>query len=278
MRFSPWFLFRTRRLFLTSSLCGNSHWGPGWGWVFLGLILSAALIVRESRPENPSHRTTSLPLDEPLRLLEQARRTYAGVRDYSCLLITRERVKGQMQPDQLISMKVRAKPFSVHLNWLAPESLKGMEACYVENRYHGMMRVHLTGVRGLLGFVSLSPQDPRVMEKSRHPITEAGIGNLIQRLEESWKAERTTQKIQVRLAQYEYNDKDCIRVETIQPESGGYAHRVVTYFDKETSLPIRVEVYDHPQPGGPPQGELLEMYSYANLRLNVNLGDETFQR
>ena len=52
-------------------------------------------------------------------------------------------------------------------------------------------------------------------------------------------------------------------------------YRDVVYFDKETHLPIRLEFYDWPRQAGDP-GQLLEVYSFANMRLNVGLGDDVF--
>ena len=48
------------------------------------------------------------------------------------------------------------------------------------------------------------------------------------------------------------------------------------YFDKENHLPIRVENYDWPRNRGDANGPLTESYSYADLRLNVGVSDETF--
>src|SRR5207302_2892672 len=99
---------------------------------------------------------------QPLQLVAEAARTYARVSDYTCLFIKREQVRGQLQADQMMAMKVRTQPFSIYLRWLGPKPLAGQEACYVAGRNNGMMRVHPTGVRGAFGFLSLDPQDPRV--------------------------------------------------------------------------------------------------------------------
>ena len=40
-------------------------------------------------------------------------------------------------------------------------------------------------------------------------------------------------------------------------------------------MPIRIECYDWPKPSGVP-GDLIEVYSFINLKLNVGLGDEVF--
>ena len=146
-------------------------------------------------------------------------------------------------------------------------------------RNNGMMRVRSPGILGAIGWVSIAPNDPRVQQNSRHSITEAGIGNLIERFANRWEVERKLGLTQVRISEYEFNKRRCIRVETIHPDNSSkqfQTYRNVLYFDKETNLPIRIEAYDWPRPGGSPDGELMEVYSYVNLRFNVGLGDEAF--
>jgi hypothetical protein len=236
-------------------------------------------------PAGPPYSTPSSPpaaanaMDEPLRLIGEARRAYEGVRDYSCLFIKRERIRGVLQPENLIEMKVRSQPFSVYLHWLAPPQTAGQEACYVQGQNNGMMRVHSTGLAGAIGFISLDPRDPRAAQNSRHTITEAGIGNLIERYCQRWAAERQIGRTQVRIAEYVYAQRPCTRAEMIHPDraTGNYMfYRSVVYFDKEWHLPVRVENYDWPQNGGPGDGQLLESYSYVNLRFNMGLTDRAF--
>jgi hypothetical protein len=218
-------------------------------------------------------------LDEPLQLLAAARQSYQNVRDYTCLFVKRERIKGQLQPESLIAMRARTQPFSVHLRWLSPKNLAGQEACFVAGRNNGMMRVRASGVLGAVGFVNLDPRDPRAQEHSRHTILEAGIGYLIEQYTQGWQQVRPYNRTQVRIAEYDYNKRRCTRVETIQLENiGGKVpfHRCVVYFDKEHRLPIRAENYDWPRPGGTQGGDLLEEYSYADLRPNVGLGEQHF--
>jgi hypothetical protein len=220
----------------------------------------------------------SSPMDEPIRLIQQARAAYQSVRDYTCLLVKRETVNGTLSPDNVVEMKVRSRPFSVYLRWQQPRPLAGQEVCYVAGRNDGKMRVHTNGLLGAVGFVSLDPNDPRAQQTSRHNITEAGIGNMIERFAIGWEAERRLNKSQARLAEYEYNRRRCIRVETIHPTNpdGVFLHyRTVLYFDKETHLPIRLECYDWPRSKNDP-GALDEVFSFANMRINVGLGDDVF--
>jgi hypothetical protein len=247
--------------------------------LLLVLLLGAGQVVPQNGATGPAPGAPEGPLDLPLRLIAEARQAYAGVRDYSCLFVKREQLHGQLQPENLIVMKVRTQPFSVYLRWLKPNTVAGQEVCYVAGKNDGMMRVHSRGLLGAVGFVSLDPQDPRAQENSRHTITEAGIGNLIDRFSQRWEMERGLNRTLVRTAEYDYNKRRCVRVETTHPDTAGNRflfYRSVVYFDKETHLPIRVENYDWPRLGGDPNGALVESYSYADLRLNVGVSDATF--
>lgn len=242
-----------------------------WAGV-LALVVTGGAAAPPPTPAEPS------PMDEPIRLLSEARKTFQGVRDYTCLFIKREKLGGHLQPENQIAMKVRTQPFSVHLKWLSPKAQVGQEACYVAGKNRGMMRVRSPGLLGAVGWVSIEPTDPRVQQNSRHSITEAGIGNLIERFTTGWEQERRHGLTQVRVGEFEFNKRRCTRVETIHPPTGHgekfTSYRNVLYFDKETTLPVRIEVYDWPRGGT--EGELIEVYSYINLRTNVGLGDESF--
>jgi Protein of unknown function (DUF1571) len=221
---------------------------------------------------------TSSPMDEPLRLLAAARTAYKHISDYSCTMIKRERIDGELQPANVISMKVRAEPFSVYLQWQEPKEIVGQEACYVAGKNDGKMRVKAAGTFvGLIGFVPLDPNDPRAQATSRHSITEAGIGNLLDRFTKGWTQEKQWGQTQVKVAEYDYNKRRCVRVETIHPKDTEkfVFHRNVVYFDKETHLPVRTECYDWPKNPGE-KGELVEVYSYVNVKVNVGLEDDVF--
>jgi hypothetical protein len=257
-----------------------------WWYVALAawLVLAVAVVARQPPPPTapapqaaPPRAEEPTVMDAPLRLLAEARQAFKEVRDYSCLLIKRERIGGQLQADQVIGMKVRNQPFSVYLRWQEPRSMAGQESCYVVGRNDNMMRVHPTGLAGIAGWVSLDPRDPRVTAHSHHSITEAGIGNLLDRFGQRWEEERRLNQTQVHIAEYEYNKRPCTRVETMHPPGGPFLfYRTVLYFDKETHLPIRVENYDWPRQRGGQNGELVEVYSYVDLRLNVQLRDDEF--
>ena len=261
------------------------------GYFALALLVTATVATGANPPQGPPQGPppqgpsaqpqvqNASPMDYPIRLMAEAQQAFQGVRDYSCLFVKRERIQGQLGQENLIDMRVRTQPFSVYLRWMGPPTFAGQEACYVAGANNGQLRVHSTGLAGAIGFVSVSPTDPRVMQNNRHPITDAGIGHLIEIYGQRWELERRLGLTTVRVGEFQYNQKRCVRVELLRPDNRGgqfYSYRTLMYFDKATHLPIRVESYDWPKQGGPPGGELFESYSYANLKVNPGLPDAVF--
>jgi len=227
----------------------------------------------------PAAGQTPPPLERALRLIAEARQRYARVDDYTCTLVKRESVNGQMLPENVIFLEARTQPFSIHLKWQQPRALAGQEACYVAGKHSGMMRVKPPGLLGAMGFINLPTNDAKAKQYSRHAISDAGIGNMIERYAGRWEAERGLNRTRIRLGEFDFNGRKCIRVETtnLHAKPGEvYAYRSMVYFDKEHRLPIRTEAYDWPKQGGKPDGELLEVFSLTNLKLNVGLPDAAF--
>ena len=125
--------------------------------------------------------------------------------------------------------------------------------------------------------MSVDPAHPREKDEQAR-ITEAEIGNLLNQFAEKWEIERQLNLTQVRIGEYEFNKRRCLRVETIRPtnpDNQFLNYRTVLYFDEGSRLPIRMECYDWPHGEGD-AGELLEVVSFANLRMNVGVRDEMF--
>jgi Protein of unknown function (DUF1571) len=227
--------------------------------------------VRAAIPTNP--------LDEPLRVISRARTTYNAVRDYTCILTKRELIDGKLSPNTTMSMSVRTDPFSIRLKWLVPSELKGQEAIYVAGKHDGKINVRPPGLLAAVGFVLIAPTDPRVCKMSRHSITEAGIGGIIEQFGTGWEKEQRLNVTQVRVGTFDFDKRRCTRIETTHPTNPdkSFVHyRSVVYFDQATNLPIRVEGYAWPIDDKPP--ELVEVYSFVNLKTNVGLPDSFFSR
>jgi hypothetical protein len=243
----------------------------------LSAVLAQAPAPNPPPAANPAQAT---PLDQVIAWLHDAKRNYGAVKDFTCTLISRESIQGKLRDENIVQMKFRTAPFSVYMRWLAPTEFRGQEVAYVHGKNGNKMRVHSKGILKIAGFVSIDPHDPRVMEHSRHTIHEAGIGHLIDHTLRAFEVERQIGRTHVQIAEYDYNNRRCIRVENVRPERRPQfkAYRSVMYLDKESKFPIRTENYDWPRPGGPPTGDLLEVYSYVDLRFNVGLTDREFNK
>jgi len=248
-------------------------------WAAWAMALVGAAVAPPAAPAQKG-KSAAHPLDEPLELVAKAKAAFGKVKDYSCRLIKRERIEGELSPNHVIDLKVRNKPFGVSMAWQEPKDLEGQEVVYAAGKYGGKMRVKPAKLLGSVGFVTLPIDDPRTRKTSKHKITEAGIGNLIGRCESGWKLERQLNVTTVRIAPYLYAKRRCTRVElTHSGKAGGKIkhYKNVVYFDQQTNLPIRVENYGWPEEQKQPP-PLVESFSYVNLRLNVGLADETFER
>jgi len=217
-------------------------------------------------------------LDEPIRLAQKAREKFRTIQDYSCMLVKRERVGGQMLPMEFIQMKTRNRPFGIYMKWQQPYD--GREAIFAEGQYSGKLMVHSTGVEKVVGgTVALDPRGEMAMENSRHAITEAGLGNLIEQLNTRWEAERRLGQSQAEIRDNaKVDNRVCWCVKMVHPNDPRHYtyYRARVFFDKETSLPIRFEAYDWPRRGGAADGDLVEEYTYRDLKFNVSLSSADF--
>jgi hypothetical protein len=217
------------------------------------------------------------PLMPALRWARPVLQQIESIDSYSCKLVKRERMGGQMGDYQYLDLKVRHQPFSVYVGFLSPH--KGQESIYVEGRNDGLLWAHPPEAQQrLVGTVSLDPTGPRAMKGNRYPITEVGILNLVRRLIEV--GEHDTQYGECEVQQFagaKVNGRVCSVLQFTHPtrrKEFSY-HRARIFIDDQLTVPIRYEAYDWPQTAG---GEpvLKEEYTYLDMRLNAGLGDLDF--
>jgi outer membrane lipoprotein-sorting protein len=116
------------------------------------------------------------------------------------------------------------------------------------------------------------------VDENRHPIADAGLGNLIATLLDRWQAELTPGESEVAIHDHaRVADRACTLIETVHPRpSGDFAfHKVKVFVDREHGLPIRFEAYDWPKSAGA-EPELVEEYTYSDLKTDVGLTDLDF--
>ena len=218
------------------------------------------------------------PLIPALKMAYSSRETLAGIQDYTATLVKRERISGKLQDPESMFVKIRQQPLSVYLYFLSPDSKKGQEVIYVDGKNNGSMLAHGVGVKKMIGTVSLSPTGPMAMAGQRYPITEIGIGNLTKRLIDVAEHDKQYGECEVKFFKgAKINGRPCVCIQVTHPvPRKNFLFNVARVFvDDEMNIPVRYEAYEWPEtPDGQPQ--LLEEYTYLNVKLNVGLTDKDF--
>ncbi|MCI0682302.1 MAG: DUF1571 domain-containing protein [Gemmataceae bacterium] len=206
-------------------------------------------------PLTPSEPAAS---DNPLRALHaRAALKWSQLDAYGCRIRRREAIAGQPRPEEIIAAKFRKEPFSVFFEWLGPEA-KGREVVYVQGQ-HGNL-IHTLTAPGDIFLMpggtrfKIAPDNLLVKNKSRYPITEAGVGALIDRFGELAQAlERGdpragSAKYLGQLKRKEFETKVEVVVHAIAPgwepllPSGGQR---LWCFDPEHGLPVLIVTHDN---------------------------------
>jgi len=211
------------------------------------------------------------PIDRAIRTITECQTKFHSVSDYTCIFYKRERINRHLTPQFVMAMKERTKPKSIYFKFETPH--RGREAIYVEGRNQGKILAHDVGItKFLAGTMEFEPTCARAMEENRHPISQAGIGALIETVARRWISELSPDESVVSFdPEMMIGERPCLMIESIHP----VRQPQFLFVDSELKLPIRFEAYDWPRHQGA-IAELVEEYSYANLMLNVGLGDEDF--
>lgn len=217
-------------------------------------------------------------------LMPVLRWAYSGIgnieklQDYSATVAKRERIGGKLLDYQYMFVKLRQKPFSVYMYFLGPPDMKGQEVIYVDGQNDGKMLAHGVGFKAHFGTVKLKPDGMVAMENQRYPLTELGILNMTRRLVEVGEDNKRYGECEVKFYEgAKINGRVCTMIEVVHPvpRRNFLFHLARIFVDKELNLPIRYESYDWPkEAGGPP--ELIEEYTYLNLKLNNGFTDADF--
>jgi hypothetical protein len=212
-----------------------------------------------------------------LATIEDCQLRYRNIRDYTCTFTKRERIKGQLTPLYVLMMKVRTQPRSIYVKTRQPSP--GREAIYVVGQNDGKVLAHDAGLNKLLaGTVRLEPTGGRAMTGCRHPISEAGIGPLLDTLQTRWSFELAPTEAVVAFREDQMvGTRRCTMIETTHPHQQPELmfYRVRLFIDDVLGLPIHFEAYDWPSSPQAP-AETVEEYTFSDLRLNVGLSDLDF--
>ena len=245
-----------------------------------GLVPNGGLSTATANAGVASAATGVHPLQPALDLAQQGLvKINANIRDYSCTIVKRERIDGKLGEHEYMFAKIRSQPFSVYLYFLGPDNVKGQEVIYVAGHNDGNMLAHAgSGVRAMVGTVSLKPQSMLAMQGNRYPVTEIGVENLARRLVEVAEHDKQFGECDVNFyPNAKVNGRVCTCVQVVHPvpRRNFRFHLARVFIDDELTIPIRYEAYDWPQEAGG-QPVLLEEYTYMNVKLNNGFTDADF--
>lgn len=213
-----------------------------------------------------------------LASLVDARARLHAAGGYTALFRKTERISGKLGDEQVMEMKARLEPFAIYFKYRTPEP--GKEVVFARGRYDDNLIAHGTGFsRALIPRLKVPPDSAIAMSGNRHPITDAGLGNL------------TTKLIGFR--RMDLDDPDAVTIlDRFRDDSGRpwlrsiHTHanpkserpfqRVEVLYEPDTRIPVTIRSYDWAAPGETGDLKLAEQYVYEDLKLGVPLSDLDF--
>jgi hypothetical protein len=194
--------------------------------------------------------------------------------DYSATFHMRERVGGKLLAQQQVGLRVRHKPFSVHMKWLD----NGREVVFVKGRNNDNLIVKPGGLAALIGTLELDPAGATAMEEARYPITEMGMLALVEKLIAYQKPlikDSTGATCQMLSVLCEGEDCDSYVLTYDDPSlCDGYA-KTTLHISRQSGLLVSIENYgfDKSSKSGT---SLIEHYVYTNVKPDTGFSDGDF--
>jgi hypothetical protein len=248
-------------------------------------------VIRALKVSSASHSEDGGLKEHPLAPVVQVARQHLdyiqrNVTDYTCYLVKRERIEGELLPAEHMYVKFRAPretesrsvPFSVYMRLVAPYRIKGREVLYVRGQNAGDALVRKGGRRSSYLTLRLNPHGRMAMRDNKYPVTAFGFENLVKRLIDVAELDMSFDECLVRTIRgAKVDDRVCTAYEVTHPVRRSYFryHIARVFLDDELHMPIRFAAYSWPErKGGQPILE--EEYTYRQLQLNVGLSDRDF--
>ena len=217
-------------------------------------------------------------LVDAIRFVQERQAALRELADYTAVFTKTELIE-KRTTRQKMDMKFRREPFSVYFECHSKLDPR-REVIYVEGANDGHLLLHEAGLKAIIGTVMLKPDDARIMEENRYPITDAGLAKMIDILLAIWEQEKNIDPDQVEvklLATETVAGAECDGIEVThplkRPELKFHSTRLL--FDRQTKLPVQVEQYGWPEKSAE-KAPIVEKYTYTDVKPNVGLTDADF--
>jgi hypothetical protein len=122
-------------------------------------------------------------LGPAIRIARSSLEKLSSVSDYEATFIKKERF-GRKVVETPILVKVRHEPFSVYMHFGKPH--EGRDVINVEGKNEGRLLAHESGLKSLVGTLSLETDGRRAMEDNHYPITRFGMMFILESVVEQW--------------------------------------------------------------------------------------------
>jgi hypothetical protein len=230
---------------------------------------------------------TSHPLDRAILMAHEGlQHMKSNIHDYTADLIKRERIDNRVCDPTHMKIKIRnartidnrSVPFSIYMKFVRPNDVTGREVIWVQGHNNDQLIAHEKpgSLKGMKRF-HLDPDGWIAMQGNLHPIYEAGLENLVLKLIEKAERDRQAGLCEVNYSEgAKINKRPCMLVEVIHHNRvHPYEfYKAKVYIDSDLNIPVRYEAFDWPVGDQKPQ--LIEEYTYVNVKLNVGLTDMDF--
>ena len=252
--------------------------------LFLALCVAVPVAAQENA-EPPPHS-----LQELLKIAERREKEIRGtIKDYTCLIVKRERINGILQPHRFIDAKVRPAqeingkkmPLAVHLTFLKPKSVHGRTVIFIDGQNNGEMMVRRGGERLQNVVVNVDPTSDLAKNESLMHIGHLGfdsmVSEILAQIRKDIQADPTGSNTQLKISRNAtINQRPCTSIQIVHPNKaeGLLYHRAEFFVDNEIHLPVRVAAFDWPKDGKEP--ELMGEFTYTKVKINVGLTDADF--
>ena len=195
------------------------------------------------------------------------------VEAYTATLRKQERLGGRLGPENVLAMKVRNRPFAIYLKFLSPKA--GKEVVYAEGHHENKVVAHNGDwTRKLIPRLAVAPDSAIALADQRHPVTEAGLVHLANKLLKFRKMDMgdpdATSTIDRTTDAEGRTWLRSVHNHSVEDGSRPFA-RVEVLYDPATQFPLRISSYDWPEPGQAGELEMAERYAYDDLDLEAPL-------
>ena len=222
--------------------------------VLLALALTLAAPARGAEAEDAA------------RALFAMEAAYAGVESYTARFARQEVVASALRPREEALLKFQ-RPEQIYLRWIEGPP-RGRELLFVRGRHGDRALIHEPGLLTGLFTVLLAPDSPRVLSESRHPISDIGLGRLIDLILGTARRARERGELAVSDAGLvEQGGGPRRRLELRVPRGAGPTEdvrRALITLDVASGLPVATVLSDD-------RGRTVAEYAYGDLRLNPSL-------